>query len=168
MNHDTFVDAVNHPERHPELLVRVSGYTAYFVDLNPRMQKEIIDRSEYEITGEKPWRMKEFDPFPLPGGGNGADVSWGKRIKRIPGVGFMADSLLELLLRGMDATFWFSRGYRRNIKGYKARLLFATKDGEVAVSAEFDDGNMIVEEDPDPTDDHDVRVIFKDVQADDR
>ncbi len=68
----------------------------------------------------------------------------------------------------MDATFWFSRGYRRNIKDYKARLLFATNDGEVSVSAEFDDGDMIVEEDPEPTDDHDVRVIFKDARADDR
>ncbi|UCC29264.1 MAG: hypothetical protein JSU86_13805 [Phycisphaerales bacterium] len=48
--HDTFVDAVDHPERHRELLVRVSGYTAYFKDLNPQMQKEIIDRTEYSLA----------------------------------------------------------------------------------------------------------------------
>ncbi|MFQ5900068.1 MAG: pyruvate formate lyase family protein [Thermodesulfobacteriota bacterium] len=60
---DTFIDAVAHPEKHPELLVRVSGYTAYFKDLNPRMQKEIIDRTEYSLsTG----RMIPFEPFPLP------------------------------------------------------------------------------------------------------
>jgi pyruvate formate-lyase/glycerol dehydratase family glycyl radical enzyme len=48
--HDTFVDAVAHPENYPELLVRVSGYTAYFKDLNPQMQREIIERTEYNLS----------------------------------------------------------------------------------------------------------------------
>jgi formate C-acetyltransferase len=61
--HDTFVDAVAHPEKHPELLVRVSGYTAYFKDLNPQMQKEIIDRTEYLLSKG---RAVHFGPFPLP------------------------------------------------------------------------------------------------------
>jgi pyruvate formate-lyase/glycerol dehydratase family glycyl radical enzyme len=43
-------DAIKHPERHPDLLVRVSGYTAYFIDLNPQMQKEIIERTEYLLS----------------------------------------------------------------------------------------------------------------------
>ncbi len=61
-NHETFADAVAHPEKYPELLVRVSGYTAYFKDLNPQMQKEIIDRTEYRLsTGE----MIHYKPFPL-------------------------------------------------------------------------------------------------------
>jgi formate C-acetyltransferase len=30
--------------------VRVSGYTAYFKDLNPQMQQEIIDRTEYNVV----------------------------------------------------------------------------------------------------------------------
>ena len=59
---DTFVDAAKHPEKYPELLVRVSGYTAYFKDLNPRMQKEIIDRTEYQLL---PGRALPHDPFPL-------------------------------------------------------------------------------------------------------
>jgi autonomous glycyl radical cofactor GrcA len=51
--HDTFVDAVKHPQKYPELLVRVSGYTAYFKDLNPQMQQEIIERTEYNLaTGQ--------------------------------------------------------------------------------------------------------------------
>jgi formate C-acetyltransferase len=51
--HDTFVDAVKNPQKYPELLVRVSGYTAYFKDLNPQMQQEIIDRTEYDLgTGQ--------------------------------------------------------------------------------------------------------------------
>jgi len=63
-DHQSFIDAVADPDRHRELLVRVSGYTAYFKDLNPQMQKEIIDRTEYLLsTGE----MVHYEPFPLPG-----------------------------------------------------------------------------------------------------
>jgi pyruvate formate-lyase/glycerol dehydratase family glycyl radical enzyme len=61
--HDTFAQAVSHPGDYRELLVRVSGYTAYFKDLSPQMQKEIIDRTEYELsTGD----MVRYAPFPLP------------------------------------------------------------------------------------------------------
>ena len=59
-----FLNALDRPEDYLELLVRVSGYTAYFKDLNPQMQKEIIDRTEYELsTG----RAIPYDPIPLPG-----------------------------------------------------------------------------------------------------
>jgi len=37
--------AMADPDRHRNLLVRISGYSAYFVDLTPEMQREIIDRS---------------------------------------------------------------------------------------------------------------------------
>lgn len=66
-NPETFADAVAHPEQHPELLVRVSGYTAYFKDLNPQMQKEIIDRTEYQLSTGK---MIPYEPFPLRKGGD--------------------------------------------------------------------------------------------------
>jgi formate C-acetyltransferase len=50
---DVLTEAMNHPETHPDLLVRVSGYTAYFKDLNPQMQKEILERTEYDLrTGQ--------------------------------------------------------------------------------------------------------------------
>jgi len=39
------VEAKAHPERFPNLLVRVSGYSAYFNDLTPAMKDEIIARS---------------------------------------------------------------------------------------------------------------------------
>ncbi len=39
------LEARDHPERHPWLLVRVSGYSAYFNDLSPAMKQEIIDRA---------------------------------------------------------------------------------------------------------------------------
>lgn len=38
------LEARRHPGRHPHLLVRVSGYSAYFADLTPVMQDEIIAR----------------------------------------------------------------------------------------------------------------------------
>ncbi len=63
--HDEFIEVVKNPDAKKELselLVRVSGYTAYFKDLNPRMQKEIIDRTEYLLsTGDS----QGYPPFPL-------------------------------------------------------------------------------------------------------
>jgi formate C-acetyltransferase len=61
-NRAVFEDAVKNPDKYPELLVRVSGYTAYFKDLNPFMQKEIIDRTEYELESGK---AIPYKPFPL-------------------------------------------------------------------------------------------------------
>jgi len=40
-------DAMNHPENYRNLMVRISGYNAYFVQLNKDIQKELIQRSEY-------------------------------------------------------------------------------------------------------------------------
>ncbi len=43
---ETLLAAQADPDSHRDLLVRVSGYTAYFCDLNRRMQDEIIGRTE--------------------------------------------------------------------------------------------------------------------------
>jgi len=45
MDPATLLDARAHPENHPWLLVRVSGYSAYFNDLSPEMRDEIIART---------------------------------------------------------------------------------------------------------------------------
>ena len=47
---EDFLGAMEHPEKYPQLLVRVSGYTAYFKDLNPQMQREILERTEYQLA----------------------------------------------------------------------------------------------------------------------
>jgi len=39
------IEARDNPELHPNLLIRVSGYSAYFNDLSPEMQDEVIGRS---------------------------------------------------------------------------------------------------------------------------
>ncbi|MBW2258172.1 MAG: formate acetyltransferase, partial [Deltaproteobacteria bacterium] len=38
------MEARDNPGSHPELIVRVSGYSAYFDDLSPEMKQEVIDR----------------------------------------------------------------------------------------------------------------------------
>lgn len=38
------LDAYDHPERYPDLIVRVTGFTAYFSALSPAFRKLIIDR----------------------------------------------------------------------------------------------------------------------------
>jgi len=42
---DELEDAKIHPERHRNLIVRVGGYSDYFVDLTPELQENIIKRS---------------------------------------------------------------------------------------------------------------------------
>jgi formate C-acetyltransferase len=47
INRDTLVAAQKDPEKYRDLLVRVAGYSAYFVDLTPQLQNEIIERTEH-------------------------------------------------------------------------------------------------------------------------
>jgi pyruvate-formate lyase len=46
---ETLKDAMAHPENYRNLLVRISGYNAYFVTLNRDLQRELIARAEYRI-----------------------------------------------------------------------------------------------------------------------
>jgi len=43
---ETLRDAQKNPEKHRDLIVRVAGYSDYFVDLIPELQEEIIKRTE--------------------------------------------------------------------------------------------------------------------------
>ena len=44
---DILRDAQGHPEKYADLLVRVAGYSDYFVHLDPNMQAEVIARTEH-------------------------------------------------------------------------------------------------------------------------
>ena len=46
---DTLREAQKHPEKHKDLIVRVAGYSDYFVDLDIDHQEEIIARTENEL-----------------------------------------------------------------------------------------------------------------------
>ena len=58
MSYDELIDAKKNPDKYPDLLVRVSGYSAYFNELNEAMKNEIITRTAYNLeTGQ-------MAPFP--------------------------------------------------------------------------------------------------------
>ena len=44
-------DAMAHPEKYPDLIVRVSGFSAVFVDLDRAIQEELISRVLYDEVG---------------------------------------------------------------------------------------------------------------------
>ncbi len=44
---ETLRDAVQHPERYRDLMIRVTGFSARFVELPPDAQQEILQRAEY-------------------------------------------------------------------------------------------------------------------------
>ena len=47
----TLIDAKRHPERHRDLVVRISGYSAYFNDLTEAMKDELISRTVHGAKG---------------------------------------------------------------------------------------------------------------------
>ncbi len=46
---ETLRDAQKHPENYPDLIVKVGGYNATFVDLGTAIQNDIIDRLEFNL-----------------------------------------------------------------------------------------------------------------------
>jgi formate C-acetyltransferase len=46
VNRDMLLDAQVNPERHRNLIVRVAGYSAYFIQLTRKIQDDIIGRTE--------------------------------------------------------------------------------------------------------------------------
>lgn len=47
INQEELKDAMTHPEKYPNLIVRVGGFSARFIDLSPLVQKEIVSRMVY-------------------------------------------------------------------------------------------------------------------------
>lgn len=48
VDHGVLEDAKAHPEKYPDLIVRVAGYSARFVDLTPDVQDELLSRTLYD------------------------------------------------------------------------------------------------------------------------
>ena len=50
LNRETLLAAQKDPEKYRNLIVRIAGYSAYFVDLSPTQQAEIIARTEEHMA----------------------------------------------------------------------------------------------------------------------
>jgi len=46
---ETLRKAKQHPEQYGDLVVRIGGYSDYFVHLSENMQDEVILRTEHEV-----------------------------------------------------------------------------------------------------------------------
>jgi len=50
VSRETLIEAQKHPENYRDLIVRVAGYSAYFVELSKSIQDEVIKRTEHSFT----------------------------------------------------------------------------------------------------------------------
>ncbi|GAA3907968.1 glycyl radical protein [Sphingomonas limnosediminicola] len=50
LNREVLIEAQKDPEKYRDLVVRVAGYCAFFVDLSPSQQAEIIARTEEQLS----------------------------------------------------------------------------------------------------------------------
>mgnify|MGYP003295426199 CR=1 FL=1 len=48
LNRETLLDAQKNPENYPDLIVRVTGFSAKFTALSPEWQDEVLTRNFYE------------------------------------------------------------------------------------------------------------------------
>ncbi|MFV9690194.1 MAG: hypothetical protein ACNY01_04415 [Desulfobacteria bacterium] len=75
----------------------------------------------------------------------------------------LAEGFTELLLRLMSLVFFLNMDFRRNIKKFRGRYLFRSRDDEITVAAVFRDNRLRVYDKAIAN--TDVTVTFKDARA---
>lgn len=190
MNRQKLEEVAQDP-RNPEyrdLLVRVSGYTAYFKDLNPQMQQEIINRAEYDLGTKQeigyPYyqRKEETEPEPglaahaVTGLGNivrGAANWFGEVIHRTPApvrdfLKMLDDRATQDFLEGLlnfmefrlENPLTLDAAYHKNIEEFQGTYRFQDQKRNIETVVSFADGNMRINpHDPPPAD---LTVTFQD------
>jgi hypothetical protein len=75
----------------------------------------------------------------------------------------LAEGFTQLLLRFMSLVLFLNMDFRRNIKNFRGRYLFRSRDDEITVAAVFRDNRLRVYEKAIAN--TDVTVTFKDAKA---
>jgi pyruvate-formate lyase len=119
--------------RYQDLLVRVSGYSAYFHDLDSRMQEEIISRTQFDLgTG----RVDPWAGAPPPG----------PAAPRLLATALLwlglTKPVVKLSLWGMKWLLRLKQDLRESIMDFHGSYLLRTRSGDIYLPVVFRDGAM--------------------------
>jgi len=170
MTYQTLVDAKKHPDQYPELMVRVSGYSAYFNDLNDLMKDELITRTMYDLTnGQAVPYVAPQTATVVPDLFSQTEKIFSVLKEQREKVHEFLSSLeqgehfIHTLLMPMQKILADHMEYHRNIADFTGRYQFCSKDGAVNIAVIFQNGVMKLKKKK--IDDPDITITFRDVET---